>query len=73
MKNLPSYLGIASVIIYIVALTLCAVYEVNFILTMAIGLSPVLIPAAIVILGGFVLLPAYLTFTALWSAVLNKK
>jgi hypothetical protein len=72
MKNLPSYLGIASVIIYIVALTLCAVYEVNFTVTMAIGLSPVLIPAAIIV-SFFLLAPIYLLFTVLWSAVLNKK
>lgn len=72
MKNLISYLGIASVIIYIVAFTLCAVYEVNFAITLAVGLSPVLIPAGIIVIG-FFLAPVYLVFTALWSAVLNRK
>lgn len=72
MKNLISYLGIASVIIYIVAFTLCAVYEVNFAITLAVGLSPVLIPAAIIIFG-FILTPIFLVFAALWSAVLNRK
>ena len=72
MKKLPSYLGVASVIIYIIAFTLGTIYEVDFPLMLIIGLSPVLIPAAIVV-GGIFLGPVYLVFTALWSAMLGRK